>query len=363
MAKVQMEYNFLGRSGVRVSNICLGTMTFGKINVMGGRPGNLDEEAAHVMMDRFAELGGNFLDTADAYQFGESEKIVGSWLQKQDREKFVLATKVGVPMSFDDPNSLGTSRKHVMHGVEQSLKRLQTDYIDLYQTHVWDNGTPVEETLRSLSDLVRAGKVRYIGVSNVAGWQLQKITDLVKYMGLEKVVSLQQQYNLLCRETEYEVLDVCINEGIGFLPWSPLKGGWLSGKFKRGMGAGGASSSRIGWVSEKAGERILQSAPSWDQYDNDKTWTLLEAMERIGKEHGKSVAQVAIRWLLQRPTVSAVIIGATKMSQMEDNIGAAAGWELTDDQMQELNKLSMPVIPYPYEMIRRANKMRKESEF
>ncbi|XP_013392784.1 uncharacterized protein LOC106160667 [Lingula anatina] len=327
-----MGYNFLGSSGLKVSNICLGTLTFGEHKE--GRPGNLNETAAHAMMDRFAELGGNFLDTADMYQRGESEEIVGTWLQKQDREKFVVATKVFLQMDPNNHNSVGLGRKHIMHGVEQSLKRLQTDYIDLYYTHIWDNATPVEQTLRTLNDLVRAGKVRHIGVSNVTGWQLQKIVEHVKLMGLESVVCLQQQYSLFTRETEYELLDVCMNEGIAFLPWSPLKGGLLSGKFKRDMaGPGDPRASRIGWASEKPETRQAESHPCWDHFNNDRTWNLLEAMERMGKEHGKTVAQVALRWLLQRPTVSAVIIGATKISQLEDNIGASTGWELTQEQV------------------------------
>ncbi|XP_023932422.1 uncharacterized protein LOC106160668 [Lingula anatina] len=354
-----MGYNYLGSSGLKVSNICIGTMTFGEHKE--GRPGNLDETAAHAMMDRFAELGGNFLDTADMYQEGESEKIVGTWLQKQDREKFVVATKVFRQMDPSNLNSEGLGRKHIMHGVEQSLKRLQTDYIDLYYTHIWDNATPVEQTLRTLNDLVRAGKVRHIGVSNVTGWQLQKMVEHVKFMGLKSVVCLQQQYNLLTRETEYELLDVCMNEGIRFLPWSPLKGGVLSGKFKRNTpGPGDARASRVGWASEKPEARFTEDQPCWDHFNNDRTWTLLEAMERMGKEQGKTVAQVALCWLYQRPTVSAVIIGATKISQLEDNIGASTGWELSQEQMQELNRLSMPVIPYPYNMIRLLNKTRSD---
>ncbi|XP_013421152.1 uncharacterized protein LOC106181341 [Lingula anatina] len=357
-----MGYNFLGSSGLKVSNICMGTMTFGEHK--GGRPGNLDEAAAHAMMDRFAELGGNFLDTADIYQRGESEEIVGTWLQKQDREKFVVATKVFAHVYLDNLNGVGLGRKHIMHAVEQSLKRLQTDYIDLYQTHMWDSATSVEQTLRTLNDLVRAGKVRHVGVSNVTGWQLQKIVDHTRFMGLESVISLQQQYNLMTRETEYELFDVCMNEGIGFLPWSPLKGGLLSGKFKRGMdGPGDVRATRIGWASEQPEQRHRHDQPTWNHFNNDKTWNLLEAMEEIGKGHGKTVAQVAIRWLLQRPTVSSVVIGATKMSQLEDNVGASSGWELTEEQMQELNRLSMPDVPYPYNMIRLLNKPRKDMSF
>eukprot|EP00731_Ephydatia_muelleri_P030249 Em0021g772a len=231
-AKFVMPYRYLGNCGLKVSAICLGTMTFGEAE--DGRPGQTDEQTAHTMLDRFVELGGNFIDTADIYQFGLSETIIGNWLLKRPhlRPRLVLATKVWGPME-DDVNGKGLSRHHIMHAVEQSLRRLQTDYIDLYQTHCWDSGTPVEETLRTLHDLVLSGKVHYIGVSNVTGWQFQHIIDVCRQLHLTQIVSNQAQYSLLCRSTEWELLEVCKRESIAMLPWSPLKGGLLTGKFKR----------------------------------------------------------------------------------------------------------------------------------
>ncbi|XP_019619639.1 PREDICTED: uncharacterized protein LOC109466368 [Branchiostoma belcheri] len=308
-------------------------------------------------MDRFAELGGNFIDTADIYQYGVSEEYVGSWLSMKEREKFVIATKVCAPMdpTYKDPNQLGLSRHHIMDSIDKSLKRLQTDYVDLYQIHRWDDGTPIEETMRALNDLVRAGKVRYIGASNVTGWQLQKIVELGRTMGLNKWITLQAQYSLLCRYTEWELVEICRREGLGLLPWSPLKGGWLTGKFTCDMTAAPAD-TRVGWASEKEG-RKSQAAPDFQQYaHNEKFWALDKVLKRVAKEQGKSVAQVSLRWLLQKDTVSSVIIGAKTLQQLEDNMGAAAGWELTQQQMADLDAASAVEIPYPYEQVWRANK-------
>ena len=222
-----MDYKFMGKTGLRVSELCLGAMTFGR---------EADEALSHKMLDMFVEAGGTFIDTADVYSQGVSEEVTGEWLAKQKRDDFVIATKVRFPMG-DGPNEAGLSRKHIMAGVEASLKRLKTDYIDLYQVHCWDEKTPLEETLTTLNDLVRRGLVRYIGASNFTGWQLQKAVSLSKSLGLEAFTCLQPQYNLLCRSTEWELIPLCEAEGIGVIPWSPLRGGWLSGKFKRGMDA------------------------------------------------------------------------------------------------------------------------------
>ncbi|MFP4323110.1 MAG: aldo/keto reductase, partial [Anaerolineales bacterium] len=219
-----MEYRYMGRTGLKVSELCLGTMTFGR---------ELDEKDSHAMLDRFAEAGGDFIDTADVYTRGVSEEITGRWLKNQKREDFIIATKVRFAMG-DGHNEVGLSRKHILEGVEQSLRRLNTDYIDLYQVHAWDPGTPLEETLRTLDSLVTAGKVRYIGVSNFKGWQLQKAMDISHQMGLEAFACLQPLYNLLDRSLEWELLDVAQNEGLGIIPWSPLRGGWLTGKYRRG---------------------------------------------------------------------------------------------------------------------------------
>ncbi|CAH1255009.1 KCNAB2 [Branchiostoma lanceolatum] len=223
------EYRFLGGSGLKVSSICLGALTFGEWALF---PGQCDEAASHAILDRYVELGGNFIDTADNYAGGKSEEIIGTWLAKQEREKLVVATKVRLSTG-KGINRVGLSRHHIMQSIDDSLRRLRTDYVDLYQIHLWDKAVPIEETLSALNDLVRAGKVRYLGASNVTGWQLQKIVDLSKSMGLNKWISLQANYNLLSRGIEWELTDVCREEGIGIIPWSPLTGGLLTGKYKR----------------------------------------------------------------------------------------------------------------------------------
>jgi len=354
-AESKLPMTFLGNSGLRVSNICLGAMTFGE-STFQGVPGQLDEAGSHALINRFVEWGGNFIDTANVYGRGNSEKVVGSWLSGQERDRYVIASKVRFPMDPTNPNSGGLGRRHIMQSVEQSLKRLQTDYIDLLQTHLWDDGVPLEETLSALNDLVRCGKVRYLGCSNVSGWQLQRIVDVTKQMGYNPFVSLQQQYNLVARESEFEPFQVCKLNGLGVLPWSPLKGGFLTGKVKRGQEP---SEGRLGWMAKDANKLKLQSAPKLADVDKERNWATLDALEKIAKTKGKSIAQVSLRWLLQKPVVSSVIIGATKMTQLDDNLGAGNGWSLTEEEMAELDALSAPEVPYPYEMIWRINGDRK----
>lgn len=326
-----MEFRYLGRTGLKVSELCLGTMTLGR---------ETSEEDSYKILDRFTEAGGNFIDTADVYSRGGSETLVGKWLKNQKRDDYVLATKVRFPMG-EGPNDLGLSRKHIMSAVKDSLHRLQTDYIDLYQVHAWDPRTPLEETLSTLNDLVREGLVRYIGASNFKGWQLQKAIDVSRQHGYESFVCLQPQYNLLCRATEYELIDVCENEGIGVIPWSPLRGGWLSGKFTRDMAAP-PSDTRIA-LAEKEGW-----GESWSRYNNDYTWHVLDTLYEVAREAEKTPAQTAINWLLQSRGVTAPIIGARTMEQLETNLGAS-GWSLNDDQMERLNKASDLFVSYPYD--------------
>jgi aryl-alcohol dehydrogenase-like predicted oxidoreductase len=335
-----MDYRFMGRTGMRVSELCLGAMTFGR---------ETSEADSHAILDRFVELGGNFIDTADVYSRGVSEEITGRWLSRKKRDDLVVATKVRFPMG-EGPNDLGLSRKHIMSGVENSLRRLCTDYIDLYQVHCWDHVTPLDETLSTLDVLVKSGKVRYIGVSNYTGWQLQKAIDMSRANGWEPYTCLQPQYNLLTRTMEWELTDVCLNEGVGIIPWSPLRGGWLSGKFRRGMTAP-AQGSRI----EKAEQQGW--GESWSKYNNEFTWQVIDALIEVAEEAGKTPAQVAINWLLQRPGVTAPIIGARTMQQLEDNMGAC-GWALTEAQMNTLNTASQPQIVYPYEHVEGAKKRR-----
>jgi aryl-alcohol dehydrogenase-like predicted oxidoreductase len=327
-----MDYRHLGKTGLRVSELCLGAMTFGR---------ETSETDSFRIMDRFVEAGGNFIDTADVYTRGVSEEIVGKWLRTQRRDDLVIATKVRFSMG-EGPNDVGVSRKHIMAGVEASLRRLGTDYIDLYQVHAWDPKTPLEETLSTLNDLVRRGYVRYIGASNYRGWQLQKAIDLCKQNGWESFVCLQPQYNLLTRATEFELIPVCLNEGIGVIPWSPLRGGWLSGKFHRSLsappeGTRVAEAEKRGW-----GE-------SWSNYNNEFTWNIIDELFAVADEAGKTPAQTAINWLLQKPGVSAPIIGARTMEQLENNLGAT-GWSLTEDQLLRLDKVSALQVSYPYDL-------------
>lgn len=345
----KLALTFLGNSGLRVSNICLGCMTFGESRF--GLPNQLDEAASHQMINRYVEWGGNFLDTANIYGPRNSEKIVGSWLSGQERDRFVIATKVRFNMDPTNPNAWGLSRRHITQSVDESLERLQTNYIDLMQTHCWDNAVPLEETLMTLNDLVRCGKVRYVGASNVCGWQMQRIVDLSQKMDFNQYISLQQQYSLVSRDSESEPFQVCKQFGIGVLPWSPLKGGFLTGKVKRDSTP---TEGRLGFVA-KDPKRSMQAAPSMAAMDKDQYWDTLATVEKIAKAKGKTIPQVALRWLLQKPIVSSVIIGATKISQMDDNLGAGNGWSLTDEEMAELDEVSKPDFPYPYEMISRMN--------
>ncbi|XP_077988262.1 1-deoxyxylulose-5-phosphate synthase YajO-like [Glandiceps talaboti] len=355
----EMRYNFLGNTGLKVSNICLGTMTFGENTA--GDPGQMDEMRSHQMLDRFVDQGGNFIDTADVYSMGTAEGYIGSWMKKkQNRNDIVIATKVRCNVDgSSDPNKLGLSRRYISQAVEHSLKRLQTDYIDLYQIHCWDSATPIQETLRTMDDLIRSGKVRYVGASNVKGWQLQKIMDECRHIGLNPWISLQAEYSLMSRGIEYELLDVCRNEGVGVLPWSPLKGGWLTGKVKRGVPP--PAGSRIAHVESIDPQRDMNTShPSYSQYaTNEQVLHLLDVVEGIAKEQGKSMSQVAIRWLLQQDTVSSVIIGAKTLQQLDENMGAADGWELTDQQLNELDKASQIHQPYPYELVPTMNSGRK----
>lgn len=328
-----MEYKYLGKSGLKVSELCLGTMTFGR---------ETDAATSHNIMDMFIDHGGNFIDTANVYSTGKSEEIIGQWLKHQQRENLIIATKVRFPMGTD-PNQSGLSRKHIIDSLHASLKRLGTDYIDLYQIHCWDPVTPIEETLTTLNTLVEHGKVRYIGASNLTAWQLQKALDISKYHHLEAFVSLQPLYNLLDRDIEWDIVPICLNEGLGILPWSPLRGGWLSGKYKRGM-ASPPQDSRVKVAEEKGWSE------SWSAYNTERTWRILDELFTITKDNGHTPAQVALNWLLTRPGVTAPIIGVRTMQHLKDNLGAA-GWQLPNHHLQRLNKVSEVKPPYPHSFI------------
>ncbi|MBV9674022.1 MAG: aldo/keto reductase [Verrucomicrobia bacterium] len=337
-----MEYRFLGKTGLRVSELCLGAMTFGREN-------EATEKESHEMLNFFVASGGNFVDTANVYSTGTSEEIVGRWLKKQKREDIIVATKVRFPMG-EGPNNAGLSRHHILHSAEASLRRLQTDYVDLFQVHCWDPKTPLEETLSTLNDLVRRGWVRYIGASNFSGWQLQRALCLSRANGWERFFCLQPQYHLLCRSTEWELIPLCEVEGLGVIPWSPLGGGWLSGKFKRGM-SGPPDDSRVKIAEERGWTE------SWTNRNNESTWRLLDVLHEISAESGKSPAQVAINWLLRKAAVTAPIIGAKRMDQLQNNIGSI-GWSLSPGQLTKLDQASLIPMPYPYDFIRMAEARR-----
>jgi aryl-alcohol dehydrogenase-like predicted oxidoreductase len=325
-----MEHRRLGKTGLMVSELCLGCMTFGR---------ELDEGGSREIIARFLEAGGDFIDTADVYEQGASEEIVGRAV-KGVREDLVLATKVRFPMG-DGPNDAGLSRKHVLAGCEASLRRLGTDYIDLYQVHAWDAATPLEETLSALTDLVRQGMVRYVGVSNFTGWQLMKALYVSELGGFERFVSLQPQYSLVERNIEREILPVCREEGLGVIPWSPLGGGFLSGKYRRGEGP--PQGSRIAEAVESMEEH-------WGRRATERNWRTLDVVGEISEETGKSYAQVSLNWLLRQEGVTAPIIGASRMEQLEDNLGAA-GLELSEEQVARLSEASAIEDVYPYRFI------------
>ena len=331
-----MEYRRLGETGLMVSELCLGCMTFGR---------ETDEEDSKGLVGRFLDAGGNFIDTADVYSKGVSEEISGRAIRGV-RDDVVLATKVRFPMG-DGPNDVGLSRKHVTQGCEDSLRRLGTDFIDLYQVHCWDAATPLEETLSALTDLVRAGKVRYVGVSNFTAWQIMKSVCVSEANGFERFVCLQPQYSLVERNVEYEILPVCEEGGLGVIPWSPLGGGFLSGKYRRGE-------------EPPEGSRISEAVESmeeyWDRRATERNWRVLDVVGEIAEATGRSYSQIALNWLLRQPMVTAPILGVRTMEQLEDNLGAA-GWELDEDQVRRLSEAGAPEDTYPHRFIRNAQRV------
>lgn len=318
-----MEYRKLGRTGLKVSELCLGTMTFGW---------GADEPTSHAIMDRAFEVGINFLDTADVYSRwvegndgGVAETWIGNWLKAKDRRQVVIATKVRARM-WDGPNGEGLSRVHIMQAVEDSLRRLGTDYIDLYQTHFPDDDTPLEETLHALDDLVRQGKVRYIGCSNHPAWLLAKSLWVSDVNRLVRYESLQPHYNLVHRdEFERELKPLCEDQQIGVIPYSPLAGGFLTGKYQRNAdlpkGARGETSQKI------------------QAYLTDRNFDLLDKMAAIGSGYGKTAAQVALAWQLSQPVITSPIIGARTLPQLDESLGAI-GFRLNGEEIDLLDEAS-----------------------
>lgn len=336
-----MEYRTLGQSGVKVSALCLGAMTFGE-PTEGSMMHQIasDEATAHAMMDRALAAGVNFIDTADVYgNDGLSERVIGKWLQHgKRRDELVLATKFRFTMG-KGPNASGASRYRIVRTVEDSLRRLQTDRIDLYQIHMQDVDTPEEETLRALDDLVRAGKVLYLGCSNYAAYRLTDSLWLSKSLGLEKFVSLQAQYSLVVRQLEREHVPLCQKFGLGILPWSPLASGFLSGKYKPGQ-------------APQSGTRLAKLKEWLKGYDKPQNWKILETAEGIARELSTTVTAVALRWLMQKPAVTSVIMGVRTPAQLDDNL-KAADLVLPPEAMKRLDEVSAFELGYPYDFMGR----------
>lgn len=328
-----MEHRNLGASGTVVSTYCLGTMTFGN---------ETDEAGSHEQLDTFVEAGGTLVDTADVYTAGASEEIIGRWLANRPAdvtERVVLATKARFAMG-DDANHVGLSRRRLDRALEASLRRLQVETIDLYQVHAWDPLTPVEETLSWFDDAVRAGKVRYFGLSNFTGWQIQKTVDLADRHGWPVPVTLQPQYNLLAREIEWEIIPACQENGLGLLPWSPLGGGWLTGKYTRDQRPTGAT--RLGEDPGRGVEAYDTRAAS------ERTWAVIDTLQKIAEGRGVPMGRVALAWLHDRPAMTSVILGARTTQQLTDNL-AAVGLHLTAEETAELDAASDPApAAYPY---------------
>ncbi len=329
-----MEHRPLGHSGLVVSELCLGTMIFGESSER-----STDEPTAVRMVHQYLEAGGNFVDTADVYAGGRSEEITGRAL-KGRRSQVVLATKVRFPTG-QDPNDVGLSRRHIMAACEASLRRLGTDYIDLLYAHMWDPVTPIEESLRAFEDLVTAGKVRYIGVSNFKAWQVMKALGVCDAHAWVRFIAAQYQYSLVVRDIEREFTSLFETEGLGLVPWGPLGGGFLSGKYKRGERP---TAGRIATTPDRDEE-------SWARRATERNWAILDAVDEVAKARGKSYSQVALAWLLARPTVVAPIVGARTPEQLADNLGAI-GWKLTSEELTLLDDASAIEEGYPYRMIR-----------
>jgi aryl-alcohol dehydrogenase-like predicted oxidoreductase len=327
-----MQYRKLGNTGAVVTVWCLGTMTFG---VEAG------EEASFDIMDGYVAAGGNFIDTANTYGAGASEEIIGRWLKARPTEarQMIVATKGRFPTG-NGPNEHGLSRRNLAHALDASLKRLGVEQIDLYQMHAFDALTPLEETLRFLDDSVRGGKIAYYGFSNFLGWQLTKAVWIARSAGYTAPATLQPQYNLLVRDIEHEIVPACLDAGMGLLPWSPLAGGWLTGKYQRDVMPTGAT--RLGENPERGMEAFR------GRNADARTWQVIEAVGRVAKAHGVPAGQVALAWLAAQPGVTAVILGARTRAQLADNMAADA-LTLSAEEMAALSEVSQPEIAdYPY---------------
>jgi aryl-alcohol dehydrogenase-like predicted oxidoreductase len=326
-----MDYRQLGKSGLRVSTITLGTMGWGGTG-FAEAVGKIDVDGARRQIELARAAGVNLIDTADVYSTGLSEEILGQALGA-DRDEVLIATKVRMPMG-DGPNDAGLSRHHIIRGAEASLRRIGTDYLDLYQVHEWDGQTPLDETLSALNHLVQSGKVRYIGASNYTGWQLMKALSVSERHDYERFVSQQIYYSLQARDAEHELVPLSLDQGLGILVWSPIAGGLLSGKYRRG-------------VEAPAGSRHLGDWSEPPVHDEDKLYDTIEVLVEIGEAHGVSAAQVALAYTIGKPGVTSVIVGARTEEQLTDNL-ASAELTLTGDEIARLDDVSAEPLRYPH---------------
>ncbi|MCC8362440.1 aldo/keto reductase [Lysobacter sp. A6] len=327
-----METRFLGASGFKVPALGFGAGTFGGQGPLFSAWGNSDVAAATRLIDICLEAGLNLFDTADVYSNGASESILGAAIRGR-RSDVILSTKLTL-RAGDDPNAVGASRHHLLRGVERALQRLDTDYIDVLQLHHFDAMTPVESVMRTLDELVRAGKVRYLGVSNFSGWQLMKSQAIADRHGYERFVANQAYYSLIGRDYEWELMPVGADQGVGAIVWSPLGWGRLTGKLRRGQPL-------------PEGSRLHDTAAFAPPVEDERLYRVVDALDAIAADTGKTIPQIALNWLLQRPTVSSVLIGARNEAQLRDNLGAV-GWSLTPEQVATLDKASHATPPYPY---------------
>lgn len=327
-----MEFRRLGASGLKVPVLSFGTGTFGGRGPLFGAWGNTDAGEARRLVDICLEAGVNLFDTADVYSDGASEEVLGQAIRGR-RDKVLISTKTSLPMG-EGPNDAGSSRSRLIRATEDALRRLGTDYIDLLQLHAFDAGTPVEEVLSTLDALVRAGKVRHVGVSNFAGWQLMKSLAVAERHGWPRYVAHQVYYSLVGRDYEWELMPLARDQGIGALVWSPLGWGRLTGKIRRG-------------APVPAGSRLTATAGFGPPVPDELLYRVVDALEEVAAETGRTVPQVAINWLTTRPTVASVIIGARNEAQLRDNLGAV-GWSLSAEQLAKLDAASRTTPPYPY---------------
>jgi len=327
-----MEHRYLGNSGFKVPALGFGAGTFGGQGPLFSAWGNTDVAGARRIVDICLDAGVNLFDTADVYSSGASESILGAAIAGR-RDKVILSTKLSL-RAGDGPNDVGSSRHHLIRATDAALKRLGTDHIDLLQLHAFDAMTPVEQVLGTLDDLVRAGKVRYVGVSNFSGWQLMKSLAAADRLGLSRYVANQTYYSLIGRDYEWELMPLGIDQGVGAIVWSPLGWGRLTGRIRRGQPL-------------PAGSRLHDTAGAAPPVDEERLWRVIDAMDIVAEETGKTLPQIALNWLLQRPTVASVLIGARDEAQLKQNLGAL-GWQLTKAQSARLDAASALTPPYPY---------------